>query len=183
MKIYQSNCQDNKPPLDTYNNLFDGQDYQNWQSMEDEEERENIIFGKMPSQEEINQMLEMRVVVYQRQKNNPLDQLGPSKPPTKGIRVARPILSFNNAKVLVPIIELAKILSVKNQIKEVLGLEPASQATRLVNESEDASIILQTMHKKSNQSKEPTIFHIIYSGRLVLTQSTIVCQTPKPQPM
>jgi hypothetical protein len=35
-------------------------DYQNWQSEEDEEERVDKIFGKMPSQEEINQMLETR---------------------------------------------------------------------------------------------------------------------------
>jgi hypothetical protein len=54
------NGQSSKPPLDNCNNLFDGQDYQNWQPKEDEEERVDIIFGKMPSQEEINQLLETR---------------------------------------------------------------------------------------------------------------------------
>jgi hypothetical protein len=65
---------------------------------------------------------------------------------------------FNNAKILIPIIELARIPSVKNQIKEVLGLEPTNQATHLVNESEDAPIILQTMHKGSNNLKNQPFF-------------------------
>jgi hypothetical protein len=67
---------------------------------------------------------------------------------------------FSNAKILIPIVELAKIPSVKNQIKEVLGLEPTSQATHLVNESEDAPIILQTMHKGSNNPRtNPFSYH------------------------
>jgi hypothetical protein len=118
-----------------------------------------------------------------RQKNNPLqDQPRPSKPPERIIKLqgrSDPIQRyhevilqqaillemkldvtgwFNNAKVLVPIVELAKIPSMKHQIKEVLGLEPTSQATHFVDESEDAPIILQTMHKRSNNMKNQPFF-------------------------
>lgn len=93
-------------------------------------------------------MLETRDVAYQRRKNNPLqDQSRPSKPPERDYQIARSIKPnteiqqsdfstsnslkmkldvtgwFNNAKALVPIIELEKIPSMKHQIKEVLGLE------------------------------------------------------------
>ena len=45
--------------------------------MEDEYGRNNINFGKMPFWEEINQILEKRVVFYPRRKNNPpQDSLG-----------------------------------------------------------------------------------------------------------
>jgi hypothetical protein len=51
LEVYQSDGQNRKCTFDTCNNLFDGQDYQNWQPMEDEEERAVKIFGKMPSLE------------------------------------------------------------------------------------------------------------------------------------
>jgi hypothetical protein len=53
---------------------------------------------------------------------------------------------MGNENILIPLVELAKIPSMNNQIKEVLGLEATSQTTRVVDENEDAPIILQTMN-------------------------------------
>jgi hypothetical protein len=53
---------------------------------------------------------------------------------------------MGNAKILIPLVELAKIPSMKSQIKEVLGMEVMSQTTHVVDENEDAPIILQTMN-------------------------------------
>jgi hypothetical protein len=43
---------------------------------------------------------------------------------------------INNAKVDFPIIKLAKFPSIRNQLKEVLVLEPMSQANNFLDEGE-----------------------------------------------
>jgi len=73
--------------------LFDGHGYQKCQPKEYEEERENGIFEKMSSQEEINQILETRFLVNRRHKNNPLqDHPRLPKPSKKDNQIARIII-------------------------------------------------------------------------------------------
>jgi hypothetical protein len=60
---------------------------------------------------------------------------------------------LGNAKMAFPIIELAKIPSVISQIKEALGLEEINQPNQVVDDNEDAPIILQTMNQEGEETQ------------------------------
>jgi hypothetical protein len=91
---------------------------------------------------------------------------------------------MSNAKVPVPIVELEKIPSVREQIKEFLGLEVTSQSTQVVDESEDAPIILQTMNQegRKNPSHQPFFISLVVGHLLLHTvcwiQSLHQCDVP-----
>jgi hypothetical protein len=112
-----------------------------------EVEREIILFGEIPSLEEINQMYQdkFKGLTYQRKKGispQVYQQVGPLEPPQRdnqpiGLIFKTPqgnSLAINpfefkfdiigwmgNAKIPIPLVELAKIPSMKIQIKEVFG--------------------------------------------------------------
>jgi hypothetical protein len=69
----------------------------------------------------------------------------------------------------VPIIELAKIPSIRSQIKEVLGLEVINQPNQVVDDNEDAPIVLQSMNQEGrrNASHQPFFISLLVNDLLL----------------
>jgi hypothetical protein len=72
-------------------------------------------------------------------------------------------------RYLFPLLNWTKIPSIRDQIKEFLGLEVMSQSTQVVDDNEDAPIILQTMSQegRKNPSHQPFFISLVVGDLLL----------------